>query len=213
MIKVKICGITNIQDALAAASLGAWALGFIFYKKSPRYVSPFKVKKIIERLPPFVVPVGVFVNQNEGAVKDIADFCGIRTIQLHGDETPQTCRRLKNFKVIKAFRVGEGFDFKKIVDYPVSAFLFDSAGNGFKPFPTYGGTGEKFNWDILKGGKMARPVILSGGLNSTNIQEAAQIVRPYAVDVSSGVEELPGKKSEKLLREFFWNLRGAIPDC
>ena len=197
-IKVKICGITNKQDAVLATKLGAWALGFIFYKKSPRYVSPYKAKRIIEDLPPFVTPVGVFVDQKEGAVKDIVDFCGITTVQLHGDEEPSACRRLKNYKIIKAFRVHEQFDFTRPVHFPASAYLFDMYQED-----AVGGTGKTFNWGLLKDKEFPRPFILSGGLNPQNVAEALQTVRPYAVDVSSGLERAPGEKDERLMREFF----------
>ena len=198
MVKVKICGITNKEDALLAAELGAWALGFIFYKKSPRAIAPFKARKIIEELPPFVVPVGVFVNQKEGAVKDIANFCGIKTLQFHGDETPQYCKRFKEYKIIKAFRVKEDFDISNLSQFPAAAYLFDTYQED-----TYGGSGKTFNWDVIKDKKFNKPVILSGGLNPENIASAIKEVCPYAVDVSSGVEEFPGKKSEKLLIKFF----------
>ena len=202
MIRIKICGITNQEDALKAAELGAWALGFIFYKKSPRYISPYKAKKIIEELPPFISPVGVFVNQSEGALKDIADFCGIRTIQLHGEETPLSCRRLRAYKIIKAFRINEGFDFNDLPKFSVAAFLFDTHQDN-----AYGGSGKVFNWELLKNLKTNKPVILSGGLNPDNIASALRAVHPYAVDVSSGVEKSPGKKDERLLQDFFSAIR------
>ncbi len=204
MIKVKICGITNLDDAKAAVSLGAWALGFVFYKKSPRSVSPYKVKKILEGLPPFVEPVGLFVNQKEGAVKDIAGFLKIRTLQFHGDETPQYCQRFREFKVIKAFRVGERFDISNLSSFPVCAYLFDAYEED-----TFGGTGKVFNWEKISNRKFAQPVILSGGLNPQNIVKAIQTVQPYAVDVSSGVEEAPGKKSRKLMEEFFGAIKSS----
>ena len=197
-MRVKICGITNEEDALLAANLGAWALGFIFYKKSPRYISPSKAQKIIRELPPFVTPVGVFVNQGRGAVCDIAEFCGIKTLQFHGDETPDYCRGFKHYKVIKAFRVKEGFDISGISQFPVSAYLFDTYQED-----AYGGSGKTFNWNIITGKKFNKPVILSGGLNAENIAQAIKEVNPYAVDVSSGVEKAPGEKSEELVRNFF----------
>ena len=208
MVKIKICGITNKDDAILAAQLGASALGFIFYKKSPRYVSPFKVRKMIEELPPFVVPVGVFVNQNEGEVRDIVNFCGISTIQFHGDETPQYCRRFSKYKVIKAFRLKEDFDWKILTEYKtVSAYLFDTYQED-----QYGGSGKTFNWDFLKGRKFDKPIILAGGLNPQNIFCAIETVNPYAVDVSSGVENSPGIKDENLLTELFHRIENEGSD-
>ena len=202
MIRAKICGITNKEDALSATKLGAWALGFIFYKKSPRYVSPFKAKKIIDELPPFVTPVGVFVNLNEGAVMDIANFCGLTTLQLHGDESPQYCRRLKKFKLIKAFRVKEDFNISGLGEYPVSAYLFDGHEKG-----VFGGTGKTFDWTLISEKKLQKPVILSGGLTPDNVATAARAVHPYAVDVSSGVEKESGKKDYTKMEIFLRNLQ------
>lgn len=198
MTRIKVCGITNVEDALAAVRHGAWALGFVFYKKSPRYVSPYKVRKIIDALPPFVTPVGVFVNTKEGAVKDILDFTKIRTVQLHGDEPPEYCSRFKHFSVIKVFRPADGFDIQTLKNYPAGAFLFDAHVS-----ESYGGTGQVCDWDIVKAAKdFNRPVILSGGLNVHNVEEAISKVKPFAIDVSSGVESAPGKKDERLLVEF-----------
>ena len=203
MVRVKICGITNLEDALCVADLGAWALGFIFYRKSPRNISPFKAKKIIQELPPFVTPVGVFVNQKEGAVKDIAEFCGIRTLQFHGDETPPYCQRFhRDYKVIKAFRVKERFDISGLGAYRVSAYLFDTYQEDL-----FGGSGKTFNWDVIRDKKFNTPVILSGGLNTDNVAQAIEAVKPFAVDVSSGVETTPGKKSEKLVTEFLAKIK------
>ena len=196
--KVKVCGMTNLEDALLAVNLGAWALGFIFYKKSPRYISPSKVQKIIQLLPPFVTSVGVFVNQKEGAVKDIAKFCGLNTLQFHGDETPHYCQRFRDYKVIKAFRIKDGFDISGLGVFRVSAYLFDTYQEN-----AYGGSGKTFNWDVIKDKKLNAPMILSGGLNPQNVRIAIETVKPYAVDVSSGVEKSPGKKDAALLREFF----------
>lgn len=199
MLRVKICGITNKEDALTAVRLGAAALGFIFYKKSPRYVSPQKARKIIEALPPFIVAVGIFVNFKEEALKDIVNFCRITTIQLHGDESPAYCRRLKQFKLIKTFRIQDHVDWEAVKQYETSSgLLFDTYHEH-----QYGGVGRSFNWDVLKEKKFDKPLILSGGLNAQNVVEAVHSVKPYAIDVSSAVEESPGKKSRQRLTEFF----------
>ncbi len=201
MVRVKICGITNTLDAQRAAQAGAWALGFIFYKKSPRYVSPYKAKKIISVLPPFVTPVGVFVNQKAGAVRDIIDHCGLRAVQLHGDEDRDFCLRFKNFntKVIKVFRVGQNFDPAVVQGYQADAFLFDTSSED-----KFGGSGKTFDWNVLKALKSATavPLILSGGLNAHNVIEGVNTLKPYAVDVNSGVEESPGRKDAKKVRDF-----------
>lgn len=198
MTRVKVCGITNVTDALKAVYYGAWAVGFIFTKKSPRYVSPSRARKIIEALPPFVTPVGVFVDQSERAVRDICRFSRLQTVQFHGDETAVYCKRFGDFKVIKAFRIGEYFSVDQIKKYKVDAWLFDAYAQGVS-----GGTGKVFNWSILKGQRFEKPVILSGGLNAQNIREALSAVQPFAVDVSSGVEKSPGIKDSRLIREFF----------
>jgi phosphoribosylanthranilate isomerase len=192
MIRVKICGITNLNDALSAAQAGAWALGFVFHRKSPRYVSPSKARKIIEQLPPFVTPVGVFVNQKEGAVKEICKFTHINTLQLHGDEDPTYCSRFKDQKIIKAFRVSDDFDFNAITKYKVNVYLFDTQVVG-----EFGGTGKVFNWNLLKHMQIQKPYILSGGLNPTNVLQALNAVTPFGVDASSGLESAPGIKDKR----------------
>lgn len=203
MVKVKICGITNSDDALKAAHYGATAVGFVFHKKSPRYVSPSKVKKIINELPPFVTPVGVFVNLNDRAIRDICRFTGIRTLQFHGNEDPGMCQRFaREYNVIKAFRVDDAFNFEQVEKYKVSGYLFDTYHES-----AFGGTGKQFNWELLKGKKFARPVILSGGLNAGNIKQAIDTIQPYAVDISSGVEKSPGIKDPRLIRDFFVTLQ------
>jgi phosphoribosylanthranilate isomerase len=201
MVKVKICGITHAKDALLARELGAWALGFIFYKKSPRYVAPQKAAEIIRRLPPFITPVGVFVNAGKEEILKIAEGCGIRTLQFHGEESPAFCRGFRSYHVIKAFRVAGVSDLKMASRYQVSAYLVDT----FKK-DIYGGSGQVFDWAVLKNFPRKTPVILSGGLHPGNILEAIRSVRPYAVDVSSGVEEKPGRKDPQKLQSLFRTL-------
>jgi phosphoribosylanthranilate isomerase len=201
MVRVKICGITSELDAQRAAKAGAWAVGFIFHKKSPRYISPFKAKKIIDTLPPFITPVGVFVNHNAGAMRDIISHCGLRAVQLHGEEDCHFAHRLKryNVKIIKVFRVGETFDPKVVEGFKVDAFLFDTYDQH-----NYGGTGKTFDWNVLKQIKSTYdvPIILSGGLNQQNVIGAVNEFKPYAVDVNSGVEESAGKKDAKKMKDF-----------
>ncbi|OGX33865.1 MAG: hypothetical protein A3C36_00155 [Omnitrophica WOR_2 bacterium RIFCSPHIGHO2_02_FULL_52_10] len=198
MVKVKVCGITNVEDAQKAAYYGAWAVGFIFSKESPRYVSPSRARKIIEALPPFVTPVGVFLDQSERAARDICHFARINTVQFHGDESPVYCKRFKDFKIIKAFRIRDFFTAEMIHKYKVAAFLFDAYDE-----KVAGGTGKTFNWDVLKGQKIDKPFILSGGLTPENLRAALSAVTPYAVDVSSGVEQSPGVKDPRKVRAFF----------
>ena len=200
MARVKVCGITNELDAGRAARFGASAIGFIFYKKSPRFVSPFKARKIIETLPPFITTVGVFVNQPFGAVKDIIEHCGLSVVQLHGDEDPHFCKRISRSKtkVIKVIRVGDSIDINSLKEYKVDAFLFDTADDELK-----GGTGRTFNWRLLSEVKSLNiPIILSGGLNHQNVIEPVNQLKPYAVDVNSAIEEAPGKKDSKKMKEF-----------
>ncbi|MCA9408969.1 MAG: phosphoribosylanthranilate isomerase [Candidatus Omnitrophica bacterium] len=202
--KVKMCGITNHEDAQKALFYGAWAVGFVFYKKSPRYVSPSKAKKLIEGLPPFITPVGLFVNQSERAVEDICRFANISVLQFHGDETPVYCKRFKKYKVIKAFRIRDDFDFRSLSKYKVDAYLFDAYQEN-----AFGGTGKTFQWNLLKGQKFEKPVILSGGLTPENVAQAIAETSPYAVDVSSGIEQSPGIKSPKLIRAFMESIRAS----
>jgi len=196
MIKIKICGITNKEDAAWAVNLKVDALGFIF-ADSPRRVKPEIVQGIIELVPPFISSVGVFVNEDRKKVKEIAESCGLTTLQFHGRESPSYCEGFKQ-KIVKAFRVKDKSVLKKAVQYKdkVDAYLLDT----YSP-SKYGGTGKTFDWRIAKEIKeFGLPIILSGGLNPENIREAISEVEPYGVDVSSGVEERPGKKNmEKLI--------------
>jgi phosphoribosylanthranilate isomerase len=203
-VRVKICGITDLEDALGALAAGADALGFIFYRKSPRFISFQNAREIISKLPPFVSKVGVFVDENLQTIQEVSDQTGIDTIQLHGSEPPEFCEGLR-WPVIKAVRVRNEGSLKQLERYRVSAFLLDSYVPG-QP----GGTGEKFNWELAIQAKRAnRPVILAGGLTPLNIREAVSAVRPFAVDVSSGVESAPGKKDLQKVREFILQAKAA----
>ena len=200
MTRVKICGITNTIDALKAVKCGADALGFVF-ASSPRKVSPPRAAEIIRSIIPPVFVVGVFVNERKETIEHLIDFCGLQAVQLHGDETPQFCRKLrKKAKVIKAFCIKDRSVFKVIEKYDVDGYLLDSFS-----LDRSGGSGKTFDWDIaLKAKRILKekPLILSGGLNICNIKEAIKKIRPYAVDVSTGVEKYPGRKDPRLLCRF-----------
>lgn len=195
MVKIKVCGITNIEDALLAVELGVDALGFIF-APSPRQLTPQKARRIIQSLPPFVERVGVFVNETSRRVKEIAGFCYLSALQFHGEESPSYCASFP-YKVIKSFPAKDRIP-HNILNYKVDAYLLDTYCRGKR-----GGSGRTFNWDIAKKvGQLSSRLVLSGGLNPENVGEAIGKVRPYAVDVASGVEEKPGKKSRKKMQKF-----------
>ncbi len=197
-MKVKICGVTNKEDALNAISLGAEAIGFIFSKDSPRYISPEKAEGISLFLPPFVLLVGVFVNQSKEEITEIAHKVHLDLIQLHGNETPSFCLGMPR-RIIKAIRVNEIEDLNQIPQYQgiVSAILLDTKVHNLE-----GGTGKTFDWGLaLKAKEFEIPLILAGGINSTNIKKAVNMVKPYAVDLSSGVENEPGKKDYNKMQE------------
>lgn len=202
MVKVKICGITNVEDAMAAVAFGADALGFVFYEGSPRVVTPAEVRVITSKLPPFVSSVGVFVNETPSAIKEIMDSAGLDVVQLHGDEPGEMCQVWKT--VIKAFRVKDLTDLDKIRRYQASAYLLDAYTE-----EEYGGTGKVFNWEIAYEARQLGPIILAGGLNVGNIEEAVRRVRPYGVDVSSGVEETKRSKDHAKIKEFVERAKGA----
>jgi phosphoribosylanthranilate isomerase len=188
MTRIKICGITNKEDALGAVELRVDALGFIF-AESPRRVGPEIVCEIAKLLPPFISTVGVFVDEDREKVKEIADLCSLSTLQFHGEESPVYCQGFRQ-KIIKSFRVKDESVLKKAVSYKVDAYLLDTYLSGRS-----GGTGKTFNWEIAtKVKRLGVPLILSGGLNPDNIARALREVRPYAVDISSGVESKEGKK-------------------
>ncbi len=204
MVCVKICGITNIEDALAAVDYGADALGFIFFKGSPRYVSPETAREITSFLPPFVATVGVFVNETEQKMREVLQYSGMDVLQLHGEEAPAVCAAWH--RVIRSLRIKDFTDLKPLeACSKVSAFLLDSYSPG-----QFGGTGQIFNWEIAVEAKRFGKIILSGGLNADNVENAIRRVKPYAVDVSSGIEEKKGKKDLKKMRLFIERAKGPL---
>ena len=247
-VRVKICGITNVEDALAAVAAGADALGFMFYEPSPRKVSIEAAGNIIRELPPLVAKVGVFVNAAEEMVWRVAGECGLDTLQFHGEESPEFCGRFSapkkvsgttaltpalsprrggtdagdlavslpaapvlrmstSIKVYKAFRIQNLESLQPLPSYQTDAWLLDSFASD-----NPGGTGKQFNWDLaIQAKKLGRPIILAGGLTPENVAEAIRKVRPYAVDVSSGVESMPGKKDRLKVVRFIMDAKAASP--
>ena len=201
MVRVKVCGITNLEDALAAVNLGAYALGFVF-APSPRQITPDKAAEIIAQLPPFVSRVGVFVDSPLEQVQETIAIAGLSMVQLHGSEDAEYCQALSP-RVIKAFRVRSDSILRELPRYKVSAYLLDSYDAALK-----GGTGKTFDWSIAKAASKLGFIILSGGLNPDNVRQAIEQVEPYAVDVSSGVEVSPGKKDHDKLRAFMEAAKG-----
>jgi len=198
MVKVKICGITNATDARFAAAAGADALGFVFVPRSARYIAPEKAAAIIADLPPLVHTVGVFVDQEPERVMAVAALCRLDYVQLHGRETPRTCEACRACGVIKAFRIQTRDDLRQLDRYRADACLLDT----YVP-DRDGGTGAAFDWEIARAaGATGMPVILAGGLNPGNAAQAVAAARPMAVDVSSGVEEAPGRKNKRLVEDF-----------
>jgi phosphoribosylanthranilate isomerase len=198
-VKLKVCGVTSLEDARAAIDCGAEYLGFNFYPKSPRYISPSSARAIIERLPDDVIGVGVFVNEPRPEdVDEILRVSGARMAQLHGDESPDYCAGLGAGRVIKALRVGEGFDARRVLDYPAAAILLDAF-----DAKLYGGTGKTADWEIAREAARLARVFLAGGLSPDNIVEAIRAVEPFAVDVNSGVERAPGRKDRDKLHALY----------
>jgi phosphoribosylanthranilate isomerase len=199
MVRIKICGITNLEDALLAAELGADALGFIFYAQSPRKVAPEAAREIIAQLPPFVAAVGVFVDEATTAVQELAANVGLDWVQLHGQESPEYCRNLGR-RVIKGFRIQDEDSLRLLADYQgaAQALLLDTYKKG-----QMGGTGEIFDWHLARKAKKYGHIILAGGLNPENVAQAIEVAGPDAVDVASGTEAAPGKKDPGKLRAFF----------
>lgn len=196
MTQIKICGITRRTDALTAAACGADALGFIFYEASPRYVTPETARAICRELPDGVVRVGVFVNEDPSKVIEIVDFCGLDLIQLHGDEPADYCRRFSAERLIKAVSFPGDGDPAALADYAVRAILLDQREAG-----RFGGTGKQSDWNLAGRIKALYPLILAGGLNEGNIEEAIRTVAPDAVDINSGAEQSPGKKDPEKIRK------------
>lgn len=200
MPKIKICGITNSEDAMVAVSAGADAVGFVFYRKSPRYIEPTLARQIIMNLPPLVTPVGVFVNEDRQVVRNLMDDCGLAFAQLHGNETATYCQELGR-PILKALRVKDRSAFLALAEYRgragVRGFVLDAFSD-----QAYGGTGLVIDWAVAAEAAKAANILLAGGLTPDNVGKAIQAVQPYGVDVSSGVEREPGKKDHEKVRAF-----------
>jgi len=205
MIKIKICGITNVGDAQAAVQAGADALGFIFYKGSPRFMTSAAAAAIIRTVPASVEKVGVFVDPTCELVDEAIAAAGITTLQFHGNEEPNFCRSF-GLKVIKGFRVHGEATLAALKNYEREVWLLDTFLPGI-----LGGTGERFDWTLAQRAvRLGGQVMLAGGLTSKNVAAAIQQVQPYGVDVSSGVESSPGKKNHELVRQFIMAARAAV---
>lgn len=203
--KIKICGITNPTDALAAVEAGADALGFIFYERSPRYVSLKAAVEISRQLPPFVMRVGVFVNAEEGLILRAIGEAGLTMLQFHGDEAPEFCRQF-GLMSMKAFRVHGPETLDQIPRYDTEAYLLDAFSSA-----ALGGTGERFNWDLaVEARKFGKPIFLAGGLTPENVAGAIRKVGPFGVDVSSGVESAPGRKDHAKVKAFIAAAKSVV---
>jgi phosphoribosylanthranilate isomerase len=201
IVKVKICGITNYQDAVTAVDMGADILGFNFYPKSPRYIAPAKAAEIINKLPAFIDTAGVFVNESVEHIHETKNLCQLDWVQLHGDEDPEFCRQFlsDNVKIMKAIRVKSQADVEKADGFFTDAVLLDA----FDP-EKYGGTGITFDWNII--GHISKRIFLAGGINPDNAAEAVEL-GVYGIDVCSGIEAEPGKKDHKKMKKLFENIR------
>jgi phosphoribosylanthranilate isomerase len=200
-VKVKICGITNYDDAFAAADMGADMLGFNFYPKSPRYLTPDQAADIIARLPAFVDIIGLFVNDPFERIEQVIDECNLDWVQFHGDESPQFCEQFGalNVRTMKAIRVKDEKDIKKADKYFTDAILLDA----FDP-KKYGGTGLSFDWNII--GNISKRVFLAGGIDADNVRKAVEL-GVYGIDVCSRIESKPGKKDHAKMRKLFDKIR------
>jgi phosphoribosylanthranilate isomerase len=196
--RIKICGITEFEDARDAVLLGADAIGLVFYPNSPRYVEAARAAKIIEQLPPLVTIVGVFVNHPDPQnLEDFAVSLGLHAVQLHGNETPDYCSMIQRVKVIKGLRVDPGFRVDTLRSYGGGTFLLDAAPPG-----RFGGTGTSFDWDLAFGANAFGSIIIAGGLNPENVGHVVNTLHPFGVDVASGVESRPGRKDYEKMRRF-----------
>ena len=197
MIPLKICGITNLKDANSAIQYGASLIGFIFFDKSPRFITTVKARGIVKKIDSTVSFVGVFVNEDLDHIHNISQEVGLDFIQLHGDESPEFCNQVR-LPVIKAFRVTPNFDYNLLDRYDVHSFLFDTYKKG-----QFGGTGNTFNWNLVNSSQNDIPIILSGGLNAKNIKNGISKVSPACVDVNSGVESSPGIKDNQKMKDLY----------
>ncbi len=201
IVKVKICGITNYEDAVAALDIGADLLGFNFYPKSPRFIPPEKAREIISKLPGFIDIAGVFVNESIEQIHEAQNLCQLDWVQLHGDEDPEFCKKFLsyNVKMMKAIRVKEKADIERANSFFTDAILLDA----FDP-EKYGGTGLTFDWNII--GHIGKRIFLAGGINPDNAAAAVKL-GVYGIDVCSGIESKPGKKDKRLMKKLFENIR------
>lgn len=206
MVYVKVCGITNLDDALASVDAGAHALGFNFYRASPRYIEPADAAQIIQQLPNSVLTVGVFVNEpGSESIERLAGEAGVQAVQLHGDESSLFCHQLRDLFVIKALRVNDDFEPEQVGQFQTDAILLDGYSGR-----AYGGTGQSFNWAVAARTRpLVKKLFLAGGLNATNVGQAIETVKPYAVDVCSALETVPGRKDLAKLAAFMDATRKA----
>ena len=200
--RIKICGITNVEDGVAAAEAGADMIGLMFYERSPRHISFATAAEVSRALSPFIVKVGVFVNPDEDTVMRAINDCGVTLLQFHGEETPGFCTQF-GVMSMKAFRIKDAASLEALPNYPTDAWLLDA----YSP-DAHGGTGAKFNWELaIEAKNLGRPIFLAGGLTPENVGDAVQTVQPFGVDVSSGVESAPGKKNHAKVRAFIQAVR------
>ena len=201
-VRVKICGITSLADALAAVEAGADALGFIFHEQSSRYTTVETAAKIASHLPPFITKTGVFVNAADGIIQDAKSKVPLDVLQFHGSETPEQCARFPG-PIVKAFRIKDKSSIEALPAYRTGAWLLDSFVENM-----LGGSGVTFKWELARlAAQYGRPIILAGGLTAENVAEAVRQTNPYAVDVSSGVEAAPGKKDPAKMAAFISAVR------